>query len=217
MSSKVESLIDTLVDRARPVTPLASPGRRALAWLAVIGAIGALAVYAFADVSLLLARFSGREAQLALEMTAMLATAVTAIVGAFFTSIPGASRRWLAVPLPPFLLWLILSGAGCYADLVKRGSSGLEIGESGECLLFIVATSAALAVPLVWRLSRAQPIDPLPVALLGGLGIAAASAFLLSFFHPFTVTFIDLALHLAAILIVVAAMGLLGRRALATA
>jgi len=36
----------------------------------------------------------------------------------------------------------------------------------------------------------------------------------LQFFHPFAVTFIDLAVHLFAILIVVGAVGLLNRRAL---
>jgi uncharacterized membrane protein len=55
------------------------------------------------------------------------------------------------------------------------------------------------------------------VALLGGLGTAAMAAFLLQFFHPFAITFIDLAVHLVAILLVVAATGLLNRRALAPA
>ncbi len=213
----VEALIDDLVAEARPVAPLAPPGRRALSWLVAVAAIGAAMVYAFADLGQTMARYSGREIQLGLEMAAMLATGVIAIAGAFFLSIPGASRRWLAAPLAPFAAWLILSGLGCYADLVERGPHGLEVGESGECLLFIVATSAVLAVPLIWRLSRARPIDPLPVALLGGLGIAALSAFTLIFFHPFSVTLIDLAIHVTAILIVVALMGLAGRRTLAPA
>ncbi len=150
-------------------------------------------------------------------MAAMAATGVFAIVGAFFVSIPGASRRWLAAPLPFFLIWLISSGIGCFVNLTNNGTTGLEVGESGECLLFIVATSAMLALPLASRLSRARPIEPLPVALLGGLGIAALSAFVLIFFHPFTVTLLDLAMHLLAILFVVAVAGLLGRRTLATA
>lgn len=216
MTRPVETLIDELVAVAQPVTPLASPARRALAWLGAIAVIGGLVVYLFADVRLVLARYSGREAALALEMAAMAATGVTAIVGAFFLSIPGGSRRWLAAPLPFFLVWLISSGIGCYGDL-GRAVSEHDGGGSGECLLFIIATSAALAIPLVWRLSRARPIDPLPVALLGGLGIAALSAFVLVFFHPFTVTFLDLAMHLLAILIVVAMTGWVGRRTLAPA
>nr|MDQ3077518.1 NrsF family protein [Pseudomonadota bacterium] len=140
-----------------------------------------------------------------------------AIVAAFFVSIPGSSRNWLAAPMPFLVLWLLLSGLGCYANLTRSGGGEGHAGESGHCLLFIVATSALLAPLLIWRLARARPIDPLPVALLGGLGVAATSAFVLQFFHPFTVTFIDLAVHLAAILIVVGAIGLINRRALAPA
>jgi hypothetical protein len=100
---------------------------------------------------------------------------------------------------------------------VRNGPTGLELGHSLDCLLFILATSIFLAPLLIWRLSRAAPIDPLPVALLGGLGIAALAAFLLNFFHETDVTVIDLAVHLVAILLVVAATGLLNRRTLAPA
>jgi len=161
--------------------------------------------------------YSGREAAFGLEMTAILATGLLAITAAFFASIPGHSRWWRAAPLPAFAAWLILSGAGCYGDLVRDGASGWVMGESLHCLVFIVATSALLAGPVVWRLSRAAPIEPLPVALLGGLGIAAFSAFVLQFFHPFSVTFLDLAVHLVAILAVVVVIALLNRRALGSA
>jgi hypothetical protein len=74
-----------------------------------------------------------------------------------------------------------------------------------------------LGAPLLWRLSRASPIEPLPVALLGGLGAAALAAFLLQFFHPFAVTFIDLAVHLVSIGLVVGVAALLRRRTLSPA
>jgi hypothetical protein len=66
-------------------------------------------------------------------------------------------------------------------------------------------------------LSRARPIDPLPVALLGGLGTAALSAFVLLFFHQTAVTFIDLAVHLVAILLVMGAAAMLRRQTLSPA
>jgi len=51
-------------------------------------------------------------------------------------------------------------------------------------------------------------LAPLPVAAAGGLSVAATAAFTLQFFHPFDVTFMDLAVHLIAVAIVVfAAMG----------
>jgi hypothetical protein len=152
-----------------------------------------------------------------LESSAMAATAVLAIVGAFFLSIPGRPAWWRLAPIPPFLLWLLLSGAGCYNELVRTGPSGWEIGHSIHCLIFILAVSLLVGAPLIWRLSQALPIEPVPVALLGGLGTAAAAAFMLQFFHPFAVTFIDLAVHIVAIALVVGAAGLVNRRALSPA
>ena len=215
--SRADSLIDRLTAEVRPVRPLRAPALRAAMTLAAIGVAAAFAVAVLGDASELRDRYAGREALLALEMAAMLATAGLAIVAAFFVSIPGRSKRWIAAPIPFFAVWLLVSGLGCYGDFVRRGGVEWELGESLHCLSFILATSAVLAPLLVWRLARAKPIDPLPVALLGGLGVAACSAFVLQFFHPFTVTFIDLAVHLVAILVVVGTMGLLNRRTLAPA
>jgi len=210
-SSRTETLIDQLADGVRPVRPLRAPALRALIAVSAIALVAGLAIAMLGDVEDLRQRYAGREALLALEMAAMLATAALAIVAAFFVSIPGRSTRWRAVPIPSFALWLLLSGLGCYGDFVRRGGVGWELGESMHCLLFILATSAMLAPLLIWRLARAKPIDPLSVALLGGLGVAATSVLVLLFFHPFAVTFIDLAVHLVAILIVVGTVGLLDR------
>jgi hypothetical protein len=216
-ASPTDTIINQLVADAGPVRPLRAPALRALLAVAAIGMAAAFAIVVLGDVSELRNRYAGREALLALEMLAMLLTGVLAIVAAFVVSIPGRSKRWIAAPIPFLALWLLFSGLGCYDDFVRRGGVGWELGESMHCLLFIVATSALLAPLLIWRLARAKPIDPLPVALLGGLGVAAISAFVLQFFHPFTVSFLDLAVHLVAILIVVGAVGLVNRRALAPA
>lgn len=212
--NRVDTLIEALAADVSPVKPLRPPLARAAGWFAVVALIGGLAVYLLADVRHLLARYDGRSEMMALEMAAMLATALLAIAGAFLVAIPGRSRRWLFAPVAPFAAWLLLSGAGCYRHLVRSGSSGPEVGGSLDCLLFILGVSLPLGATLVWVLSRARPIDPLPVALLGGLGTAALAAFILQFFHPFAVTFVDLAIHLVAIAAVVGATGLLNRRTL---
>ncbi len=212
-----EELIAALASEAQPVKPLAPPLKRALATLAMLAALAAAAILLLSDWSLLLVRYAGREHFMLLEIAATLATGALAVTGAFFISIPGRSKRWLLAPIIPFVAWLTLSGLGCYHDLIVNGRSGWQLGPSLECLLFIIAASLVLSLPLVWRVSRARPVDPVPVALLTGVGAAAFSAFLLQFFHPFTVTFMDLAVHLAGILMVVAAMALLNRRALAPA
>lgn len=212
-----DTLIDQLAADVRPVRPLRAPGLRALMALAAIALVAGLAIAMLGDVGELRQRYAGREAVLALEMAAMLATGGLAIVAAFFLSIPGRSRRWIVAPVPSFAVWLLLSGLGCYDDFVRRDGVDWELGESMHCLSFILATSAVLAPLLIWRLARAKPINPLPVALLGGLGVAAVCALVLQFFHPFAVTFIDLAVHLVAMLIVVGVIGMINRRALAPA
>ncbi len=209
-----ESLIAQLAADAPPARPLAPPGLRSLATLGAIVAGGAAAIALLSEPATLLARYSGREEMMALEMAAAFATGAAAVTAAFFLAIPGRTRNWLWAPALPLAAWLGLSSMGCWQDLVRRGDGGLELGHSADCLWFILGASVALGVPIVWRLARARPIDPLPVAAMAGLGIGALAAFLLQFFHPFAVTFLDLAVHLAAILIVVAAATLLNRRLL---
>jgi len=77
------------------------------------------------------------------------------------------------------------------------------VGESAHCFIFITAASVPLAIGLFWMLRRARPMGALTVAALGTLGVAATAAFVLQFFHPFDVTVIDLAFHLAAVGLVV--------------
>jgi hypothetical protein len=215
--SRLDSLIDVLAADVRPVRPLKPPVVRAAGWLAIVALLGAFALYSLSDVQQLLTRYEGRSEMMALEMTAMLATGVLAIVAAFMASVPGRSRHWLLAPVAPFIAWMLFSGAGCYRDFVRTGLSGLEMGHSLDCLIFIVGVSLPLGATLVWLLSRARPIDPLPVAMLGGLGTAAIAAFILQFFHPFAVTFVDLAIHLVAIAAVVGVTALLNRRTLSPA
>jgi hypothetical protein len=154
---------------------------------------------------------------MAVEMGAMLSTALLAVIGAFILSVPGHSRRWLLAPLPTLLLWVGTSGAGCLADLSRLGARGWGVGDGRDCLIFILAGGVPVGGLLLWRLSRAHPIDPLPVALLGGLGAAALAAFLLQFFHPFELTVIDLGAHLIAVVLVVSLATLSRRRTLAPA
>ena len=212
-----EQLIERLAGDARPVRPLAPPVRRAMATLAMFALAGGAAVAIAGDVPRLLERYSGREALMWLEMAAMLTTALTAVTGAFVLSIPGASRRWLLAPLPALLIWLSLSGLGCYQDLIRLGAEGWGWGHGRDCLLFILAGSALVGIPLLWRLSRAHPVDPLPVALLGGLGAAALSALLLQFFHPAVLTMLALAVHFGAVAAVMGIAALIRRIALAPA
>jgi hypothetical protein len=196
-----EQLIADLAGRLQPVTPLRSPAVRALQWLVVVALLSAALILRYADLAVFSHRIA--DTRLAVECAGTALTAITGILAAFELSVPGRSARWAALPAAPFLLWLGASGFGCLQDGV-----GGSAHESVHCFVFIAAVSVPLAASLLWMLRRARPIAPLPVAALGALGAAATAAFVLQFFHPFDVTVIDLALHLAAVALVVAALTL---------
>ena len=197
---QTDQIIEQLAAQLQPVRVLHSPAQRALLWLALVGAVSAVLIIAYAHSSALQRMASPR---VALECLGTLLTAVTAIVAAFELSVPDRSPHWVWLPLPPLALWLAASGVGCLRNgLSLHGQAGLA-GDSPHCFVFISAASVPLAVFLFWMLRRARPMDPLPVAATGTLGVAATAAFILEFFHPFDVTVIDLALHLAAVGLIV--------------
>ena len=205
---ETERLITDLADALEPVRRLRPPAVRALAWLAAVTALGTLLILRYADLEVFRARMVSPRVMLECIATAL--TAIAGIIAAFELAVPGRSPRWALLPAAPFLLWLASSGLGCL-----QNGLGHDARESLHCFVFIAAASVPLAASLLWMLRRARPIAPLPVAGLGALGAAATAAFLLEFFHPFDVTVIDLALHLAAVMLVIGVLMLLRRPLLA--
>jgi hypothetical protein len=206
-------LIERLAGELQPVRRLRAPAVRAILWMAVVAVLGAGLVARFANLGAMALRIA--EPRIALECVGMALTAITAVLAAFQLSVPGRSSRWALLPLPSVALWLAGSGWGCLLNGWSLHGPGGFIGESDHCFVFIAAVSVPLATGLFWMLSRARPITPLPVALLGTLGVAATAAFLLQFFHPFDVTVIDLAFHLSAVALVMLVGTLLRRPLLA--
>ena len=210
-----EQLIHSLSAQLTPVRRLAPPSLRAAAWLGTAALLGAVVVSLTVGLHIFSARVA--LARVACQCAGEGLTAVTAVLAAFMRSVPGRSARWALLPLPGCALWLASSGLGCLANGWSLHGSGGFIGDSSHCFAFILGASVPLAAGLFVFLRRARPIDPLPVATLGMLGVAATAAFILEFFHPFDVTVIDLALHLAAVGVVMALGIGLRRRALAAA
>ncbi|HTT04964.1 MAG TPA: NrsF family protein [Steroidobacteraceae bacterium] len=210
-----EQLIESLSEELTPVRPLLPPSLRAAAWLGATALLVALGVGFTVGLHI----FSERIAlpRVACQCVGEALTAVSAVLAAFMRSVPGRSPRWALLPLPGCVLWLAASGLGCLANGWSLHGAGGFVGESAHCFAFILGASVPLAAALFLVLRRARPIDPLPVASLGMLGVAATAAFVLEFFHPFDVTVIDLTLHLAAVGIVIALGIGLRRRALAAA
>jgi hypothetical protein len=208
-----EQLIRALAADLRPVRPLRAPWLRAALWLAGAAIVGALAVRLTVGVHVFAVRVA--VPRVAWQCAGEALTAVSAVLAAFMRSVPGRSPRWALLPLPGCALWLGASGLGCVANGLSPHAAGALIDESSHCFAFILGASVPLAAALFAVLRRARPIDPLPVATLGTLGVAASAAFVLEFFHPFDVTVIDLALHLAAVGVVMTLGISLRRRALA--
>lgn len=207
---KTEALITRLVDDLSPVKRLIGPLRRSGVWLLTIGVLSTALVVAFADLDLAARRAA--EATLALEMAGTLVTGIAAVVAAFHLALPDRSPRWAFVPLPPLLLWLAASGSSCWRQWLAAGPEGWSFGESAKCFVWVVGFSVPLGVSLWFALRRARPIAPLLPVSVAALGSAALAAFLLQFFHPFDVTFLDLGMHLAAIGLVVTISAALSHR-----
>jgi hypothetical protein len=198
---QTDQIIEQLATDLEPVRVLPAPWLRALLWLAAVSAVSAALVLRYAHLATILPRLA--TPRVAVESVATALTAITAILAAFELSLPDRSPRWAWLPLPPFALWLAASGLGCLRNgMSLHGPAGF-VGESPHCFAFISGASVPLAAGLFWMLRRARPIDALPVASIGTLGVAATAACVLQFFHPFDVTVIDLGLHLAAISLVI--------------
>jgi hypothetical protein len=208
---QTDHLIDQLTRQLAPVRVLRAPALRALIWLAVVAGISAALILRFSHFELILPRLA--IPRVTLECVGTLLTAVTAVWAAFELSIPDRSPHWMWLPAAPFALWLGASGLGCLQNGLSLHEPGGIAGHSPHCFIFISAVSVPLAAVLFWMLRRARPIHAWPVAAMGTLGVAATAALVLQFFHPFDVTVIDLALHLAAIALVVG-LGTAWRRAL---
>jgi hypothetical protein len=196
----MDRLIERLAADAHPVRRLRPPTVRALQWLIAVAAIAAVAIAAFAHMDVFMER--ARDPKLALELLGTVLTGILAVVAAFQLSLPDRSPAWALLPVPPLVLWLASSGYSCWNHWIVYGPEGWAVGESAHCFRFILLVSVPLAASLIYLLRKACPLAPVRVALIGGLGVAALSAFVLQFFHPFDVTFMDLGLHVAAVAIV---------------
>jgi hypothetical protein len=196
-----EGLIRQLAGDLRPVQRLAAPWQRAAMWM---GAVVLLAVplASTADLQAVAARL-GSVPDMWLSQAGAALTAMLGAWAAFQTSIPGRSARWAWLPVPPALLWIGASTAGCLRLSPIAGTVPEPPMHAMECMKFLLLVSVPLVCLLTWRLMRACPLRPGLTALLAGLASAGAANCLLTLIHPFDATAEDLLVHLAAVLVVV--------------
>jgi hypothetical protein len=213
MSKTTEQLIEQMTASAAPVRRLAPPMIRALLWLAVIAVVCGALIWKLSNLPVFAGRAS--DPRMALELAATLATGVTGVIAAFHLSLPDRPRAWALLPAPFAVLWMGLSGLGCYRNWAEQTRDGWRLGESSHCFIFLLAAGIPLAGLLLISLRRARPLQPRLVAAVGAVGVAALAAFILQFFHPFDITLMDLGAHLAALLLLIGVFAVSGRASLA--
>ena len=218
MGMSRDSALDLVVARLaadlRPVRRLPAPPLRAAAWIGLVALMaGGLAV--FCDLPALRDRLAAAP-DMWLAVVGSTATAVLAALAAFELSVPGRSLRWALLPVPTLLLWTWASGLGCLRTWGMPSPAALgPAGEAGHCLTHILMMSVPLMAVMMVMVRRACPLRPNVTALVSGLAIAAASATLLNFDHPFDASATDLMIHLIAVLVVIAINQVIARRAVA--
>jgi hypothetical protein len=136
MDHSNDRLIGAPVADLRPVRPLLPPALRTLIWLMLVTAVAA-ALAMFADVGAVSRRMTAIP-DMWLAVLGSIATMATAAFAAFEVSLPDRSRAWAFLPLPALALWVGASGLGCMRAYALPGTHIAGIGETRDCLLFIV-------------------------------------------------------------------------------
>jgi len=208
----VDQYITGLIEDLRPVGRLRSPWIRALGWLSLVGATGAVLAW-FSDLTDIAYRL-----RFVPDMwVAVLGSTLTTVLGAVATfqlSLPDRSERWALLPMPGLALWIAASGMGCLRAWVIPDMHAADLMETRDCFVFLVGLSVPLSVVTILMVRRAFPMRPNLTAATGGIAVAAAAATLLNFFHPYDAGALDIAVHVVALTLVIAANRVIGGRLL---
>ena len=207
------ALIRELTGDLAPVRPLAPPLWRALAWISAVAIFAIVGAFT-TDLNAIEHRLIA-EPDMWLAVIGSTLTAALAAFAAFQLCLPDRSGYWALLPLPPALLWIAASGAGCLRALRIADTRAPTVSDERDCLLIILALSVPLSLLLLAMLRRGHTLVPGLTTLTAGLAAASAAATLLMFFHPFDATLSDLIAHGAGVVIVVAAVRYFGSRAFA--
>ena len=207
--TKTPDLIDALVETATPVRRLRPPIIRAGLWLAFAAIMLGLIAIAHG----LRPDFFDRVRQplFVLSMLGALATSILAAVASFRLSLPDSSRLWIVLPLPALALWVATIGYGCLTDWVSMDPDGVHMGEAVRCFATLLMTSVPLSIAMLVMLRYAALLRPSEVSVMGGLAVAAVTAFALSLFHDLDATVMILIWNLGSAVLIAALGSLFGR------
>lgn len=206
---ETDRLIATLAMDVRPVRPLARPWLRALIWLAISAPPVFLVVW-WHGMAPKAGMVATADLRMTIEWLAILATAVSAAVAAFASSVPGAGRRWLWVPAVPLLVWLAAVGQGCVEDYQAMGAAAFDLRVDSECFVPTVLAGIVPVVAMLVMLRRGAPVMPRATLALAALAIAAVVNLAMLLFHVGDVSIMVLVWHLGVVLAAGAVASLFG-------
>jgi hypothetical protein len=198
--------IDTLVEQAGPVQRLRPPLVRAGLWTALAVCVLVLIAIGHGLRSDITAQL--QQPVFILGMAAALATSLSAALASFEISLPDRSRWWMLLPVPALAIWVATLGYGCLTDWVNIGPDGLQMGEAVRCFATLLLTSVPLSIAMLIMLRYAARLRPTEVSLMGGLAVAAMTAFALSLVHDLDASVMILVwnLGIAALIAVLASL-----------
>ena len=177
-----DRLIRALVDDLRPVTPLASTGRRLFRWLAVGTPFVAIVVAVMGLRPDIGDRLS--DGVFLLQELAMAATAVAAAWAALSAGIPGTRRGVLYAPVAPLLLWTGAMGYQYAGEWQSGDAAALMLGIDLQCIPGIVVTGTVPLVAIVAAIRAVGPHNRTVAVFWGTLASAALANGALRLFHP---------------------------------
>jgi hypothetical protein len=209
MTLDTGDLIHRLADHPSPVRRLPPPWRRAATWLAISLPYVAVITYAHAMRPELPQLLGDR--QFVVEQVATLATAVTAVMAAFYSIVPGYNRKILLLPLLPLAIWLISLGDGCIRDWIRLGGAGLELHADWSCLRPASLIGIVPALAIVIMLRRGAPLYPRTTLALAALAVAALGNLGLRVYHLGDASIMVLVWHFGGVVVLSLVAGLIGK------
>ena len=209
-----DQLIHQLAGRTAPVRRLPLPWRRAALWLAISMPYVAAVMFVHSmsmpvDLVQMLA-----DRQFVIEEIATLLTAITAVIAAFCSVVPGIDRRILLLPLLPLAIWLFCLGDGCVRDWIRLGADGLKLHADWSCLSPAVLIGIVPVLTIVVMLRRGAPLYPRVTLVLAALAVAALGNFALRIYHVGDASIVLLVWHFGAVVVLSLIAGWIGRRVL---
>jgi len=203
-------LIETLVECATPVRRLRPPLTRAGLWIAFAAVVLGLIAVAHglrSDLTIQIQR-----PVFVFGMMAALVTGILAAFASFRISLPDSSRWCLLLPAPALAVWISTLGYGCLTNWVELGEDGLRMGEAVRCFATLLLTSVPLSAAMLIMLRYTAFLRPTESSMMGGLAVAAITAFALSLVHDLEASVMILVWNLGIAILIAGLASIFGQR-----